>query len=150
MSWLRPAAVVLLLSAALLALEGPYSSLCSASAADEALPDALEVEAPAEGEEAAFPYDANENEPLSGEEDDEADGFLRDAAGGAMDRPRDERPMTTKRLYTTRRTNQSASASRSQQLAKLKLAALGAVVLLAVLAVAFRGKFANDEEDDDS
>ncbi|KAL8452860.1 hypothetical protein Emed_001158 [Eimeria media] len=158
MRWLRPAAVVLLLSLSFLALQGPHATLCDASAvAETALPaEAVEAEAPpaaaaaANEEEDAFAYGPNDNEPLSNEEEDEGDGYMRDAAGSGVDRPRDERPRTTKRLYTTRRTNQATNAARNQQLVKLKLAAFGAVVLLALLAVAFRGKFASDDDEDDS
>ncbi|KAL8269899.1 hypothetical protein Esti_006184 [Eimeria stiedai] len=150
MSWLRPAAFVLLLSAALLALQGPYQSLCSASGAAEGPASTLEVEVPVFpvlGEDASAGGAENERTFDDGGGEYDLDGFSRDSAGGAIDRPRDERPRTTKRLYTTRRTKSAAS---NQQLAKLKLAALGAVVLIAVFVVAFRGKFANDDDDDDS
>ncbi|KAL8432446.1 hypothetical protein ACSSS7_004627 [Eimeria intestinalis] len=132
MSWLKRAAFA------------PHLCLCSGSALEGRLVEALQGQP-------GFADEDGDDEAISreGDGDDDADGFSRESPGDTIDRPRDERPMTTKRLYTTRRTNQSAAAG-SQQLAKLKLAALGAAVLLAVLAVAFRGKFANDDDDDDS
>lgn len=59
-----------------------------------------------------------------------------------------ERPITTKRLYTTRGT--ARADPRRNTLKTTKLLSVGALLLVAALAVAFKGKLWPSEDDEES
>ncbi|KAL8424976.1 hypothetical protein Efla_004453 [Eimeria flavescens] len=148
----KPVGFFLLFLSLLLAFHGADVGICGSPLQLEA--DVVDVEVAAEAGPAAV-----EPSPF-GQEDDEADGD-EEGAGQASDsryqesvepaeiRPQGDRPRTTKRLYTTRRTNK-AGAGRGNQQVKLKLLGLGMVLLVAIVAVALKGKgfLAEDDEED--
>lgn len=143
----RPVASFLFFLAALWSIDVVF---CSGS---EATPGAREelpghpVGGPAPQTEGVIPdISAGDKHQSNSEENAQlADEFVDD---DSESRREDERPRTTKRLYTTK--GSVRAATRNSSLTKAKLLSLAAVLLVSTLVVAFKGTLWAPEEDEES
>lgn len=96
---------------------------------------------------------AAEDKPLSHMQgEDDAEDNIPDeptTSSRILDRPLDERPRTTKHLYTTKRTMRTEVRRANRRAAAVKFLSLAVFLVGAALAVVLRGKMSAGEEDED-
>lgn len=150
----RPAAFVSFFLVVLLALWGSDVALCQQG---EAAPEnvdgvqtAMATDAQVDDEASDAATDDKPLSPMPGEDDAE-DNMPEDESTSAriMDRPLDERPRTTKHLYTTKRTMRTEVRRANRRAAAAKFLSLAIFLVAVAVAVVLKGKLSAGEEDDE-